>query len=168
MTITFWLLAVLLIVLGILGTVLPGLPGPTLVLGGLILGAWIDGFQRVGWVTLAALGVLTLVLIVAAGLGAKRSADLVAAGLGAKRLGASWAAVAGAFVGTVLGLFAGFVGLIVGPFLGAVAGELLTGRDMSHAGKIGFGTWLGLVFGVAIKLGLVCTMLGIFATAFVL
>ena len=159
MTITFWLLAVLLIVLGILGTVLPGLPGPTLVLGGLILGAWIDGFQRVGWVTLAALGVLTLVSI---------AVDLVAAGLGAKRLGASWAAVAGAFVGTVLGLFAGFVGLIVGPFLGAVAGELLTGRDMSHAGKIGFGTWLGLVFGVAIKLGLVCTMLGIFATAFVL
>jgi uncharacterized protein YqgC (DUF456 family) len=94
--------------------------------------------------------------------------DVLAASLGAGRLGASRLAIVGAIAGTVLGLFAGLPGLIIGPFVGAVAGELLAGRDLERAGRVGVGTWLGLVVGVAMKIGLVFAMIGVFATAYLL
>ncbi|MDP6606953.1 MAG: DUF456 domain-containing protein, partial [Dehalococcoidia bacterium] len=149
----------LLIVLGVVGTVVPVLPGSTFVFGGMLLAAWIDGFDRVGWLTVSVLGLLTFATV---------GVDLLATSLGAGRLGASRLAIVGAIAGTVLGLFAGLPGLLVGPFVGAVAGELLAGRDLERAGRVGLGTWLGLAFGVAAKVGLVFAMLGIFATAYLL
>ena len=75
-----WLLAALMVIAGLAGTVLPALPGVPLVFGGLVVAAWADDFQRVGWVTLALLGVLTL---------ASFAIDFAATALGAKRVGAS-------------------------------------------------------------------------------
>jgi hypothetical protein len=153
------LLAIGLVVVGILGTVLPALPGAPLVFLGLLVAAWAEGFEKVGWFTLSVLGVLTLLTFVV---------DFFAASLGAKRVGASWLALAGAAVGTIVGLFFSIPGLILGPFLGAVLGEYAARRNWAQARKVGFGTWLGMLIGVAGKLALIFTMVGIFALAYVL
>jgi uncharacterized protein YqgC (DUF456 family) len=159
MTALLWVLVVVLVILGIAGTVLPALPGVPLVFAGLLLAAWIDGFAKVGWLPLVILGLLTVLSFVV---------DLAATALGAKRVGATKLAVAGAFAGTVVGLFLGLPGLILGPFVGATAGELLSNRDLSRAGKVGLGTWIGMVFGTATKLALAFSMLGIFVAAYLL
>ena len=96
--------------------------------------------------------------------------DFWATAHGAKRVGASKLAVAGAMLGTLGGLVFGPVGLIAGPFVGALAGELLHRRSfarehLGHATKVGFGTWFGIVLGVALKLSLAFAMLGLFALA---
>jgi len=159
MTSTWMALAAILVVVGIAGTILPALPGAPLVFVGLLLAAWAEGFQKVGWFTLTLLAILTL---------ASLAVDFLATSLGAKRVGASWQAMLGAALGTVVGLFFSLPGLLLGPFLGAVAGEYLARRDWLQARKVGVGTWLGLLFGTAAKLALAFTMLGIFTTAYLL
>jgi uncharacterized protein YqgC (DUF456 family) len=154
-----WLAAIGLVAAGAVGTVLPAIPGAPLVLGGLVLAAWIDDFQKVGWITLGFLGLLTLLSI---------GIDLAATALGAQRVGASKRAVFGAAVGTFAGLFFGIPGLVIGPFAGAVAGEYWARRDWRHAHKVGLGTWLGLVLGAAAKLALVFAMVGVFLLAYYL
>ena len=152
-----WVLAVVLVLLGIAGTVLPALPGAPLVFAGLLLAAWADGFAKVGWLPLTVLGVLAV---------ATYAVDLLATALGARRVKASGLAIAGAVVGSLVGLFFGFVGLLVGPFVGALLGEYVSTRDVRQAGKAGVGTWLGMVLGAATKLAIVFTMLLVFATAY--
>lgn len=159
-----YIVAALLMVLGIAGTVLPALPGLPLMFGGMLLAAWTDDFQRIGVLALVVLGVLTVVSFVI---------DFLATAMGAKRVGASRQATIGAVLGTFAGLFFGFIGIFVGPFVGAVLGELshrraLQREDLGHATKVGIGTWLGIVFGVVLKLGLAFTMLGIFMFAWFL
>jgi uncharacterized protein YqgC (DUF456 family) len=152
-----WLLAAVLVIVGIAGAVLPALPGVPLVLGGLIVAAWVDDFQRVGWVVLTLLGVLTLVSF---------AIDFAATALGAKRVGATKLAVIGAALGTVLGIFLGIPGLILGPFIGAVAGEMLSHGQWRKATHAGVATWIGLLFGTLAKLALVFAMIGIFVFAY--
>jgi uncharacterized protein len=152
-----WLLAALLVVVGLAGTVLPALPGVPLVFGGLIVAAWADDFRHVGAGALIFLGALTLVSFVI---------DFAAASLGAKRVGASKWAIVGAALGTLFGLLLGIPGLILGPFAGAVAGEMLSHGEWRRATQAGVATWVGLLFGTLAKLALVFTMLGIFALAY--
>jgi hypothetical protein len=154
-----WLLAALLVVGGLAGSVLPALPGVPLVFAGLVVGAWADDFQRVSWLTLTLLGILTI---------ASFAIDLAATALGAKRVGATKLAVIGAMLGTLGGAFLGIPGLIFGPFIGAVAGEMLSHGKMQQATRAGFATWMGLIFGTLAKLALVFTMLGVFAVAYFL
>ena len=155
----YYVLAGLLILVGIAGTVLPALPGLPLVFAGMLLAAWAGNFQEVGWVPLLILGLLTLLSL---------GIDFLATSLGAKRVGASKLAVAGAVLGTFAGLFFGPVGLFAGPVVGALGGELIHGREVRKATKVGFGTWLGIVFGVVLKLGLAFAMVGLFAFAWFL
>ena len=157
MTTVLWAIAVLLVVAGIVGTVFPGLPGPPLVLAGLVLGAWIDDFQKVGWLPIFVLALLTALSLVV---------DIAASSLGAKRVGASRAAVVGASVGTLAGLFFGLPGLLIGPFAGALLGELSVKRDWGQAGKAGAAAWLGFVLGTLVKVGLVFAMVAVFVTAY--
>jgi hypothetical protein len=157
-TALLWAIAILLVVAGVLGTVFPALPGPPLVFAGLVLAAWIDGFQKVGWLPLFVLALLTAASI---------AIDLVAGVLGAKRVGASRPAVIGASLGTLGGLFFGLPGLLVGPFLGALAGELAVKRDLGQAAKVGVAAWLGFLFGAFVKVGLVFAMVAVFVTAYV-
>ncbi len=152
-------LAALLVLVGLAGTVVPVLPGVPLVFGGLLVAAWADGFQRVGTFTLVLLGLLTALAVVA---------DFAASAFGAKKLGASPRAVLGATVGAVVGIFFGLPGLVLGPFVGAVAGELSAHRELLRAGKAGLGTWLGLLLGSVAKLTLAFLMVGVFATAYLL
>jgi len=159
---TVWyVIAGILVLVGLAGTILPVLPGLPLVFAGMLLAAWAGGFAEVGAATLVALGVLTLLSV---------AVDFWAGAVGAKRVGASRLAIIGAVVGTLFALFMGPLGLFIGPFLGAVAGELIHGRRLDQAGvgqatRVGFGTWLGIVFGIALKLMLALAMLGLFAWA---
>jgi hypothetical protein len=152
-----YLLAALLVLGGIAGSVLPALPGVPMVFAGLLVAAWAGDFTRVGVVTLVLLGLLTL---------ASFAIDFAATALGAKRVGATKLAVIGAALGTLAGLFLGIPGLILGPFVGAVAGELLSHGQVQQATRAGVATWVGLLFGTLAKLALVFTMLGVFAFAF--
>lgn len=156
MNVLLWLLAIVLIAVGIAGTVLPALPGPILVFAGLLLGAWADGFERVGVATLVLLALLTALAYLV---------DLAATVLGVQRSGASTRAVVGAAIGLVAGIPFGLPGLLIGPFAGALLAELTVHRDMRMAGRAGFAAWLGFLVGTVLKLGLVFAMLGIFLAA---
>jgi len=155
----WWILAIALILIGLVGTFLPGIPGAVAIFGGMLLAAWIDDFQRVGWITLTVLGVLTALTFVA---------DIVGGLLGAKRVGASRQALIGAAVGAVVGVFFGLIGLIVAPFIGAVAGELLARQQLGPAARVGLGTWIGLAAGALAKVALVFAMLAIFVTRYLI
>ena len=159
MTTLLWILAVAMIVVGVVGTVLPALPGAVLVFGGIALAAWIDGFTEISGWTVGVVAMLTVLAF---------AADYVAALLGAKRAGASRLAIAGAAIGTVAGVFTGFVGLLFMPLLGAAIGEYIADRDVMRAGKVGVATWIGLLLGTAVKVALVFTMVGIFVAALLL
>jgi uncharacterized protein YqgC (DUF456 family) len=159
MDVLLWVLAAVCIVAGIAGVVLPVLPGAPLVWLGMLFAAWVDDFTRVSGWTLAFLAVLAASTLVI---------DVVAGAVGAKRVKASGWAIAGAAVGTVVGLFFGLPGLVFGPFAGAVVGELATQRDWQAAGRVGVGTWFGLALGIAAKTAVVFAMLGVFALAYLL
>ena len=154
---TLFIAGLVLVVVGLAGTVLPALPGTPLIFAGLFLAAWSEGFTKVGWFPLTLLAILTALSI---------AVDFAATALGAKRVGASKGALVGAAAGSVVGLFFGLPGLILGPFIGAVAGELVARRDLLQAGKAGLGTWLGLLLGTVAKLALAFTMLAVFVTAY--
>ena len=152
----YYALAVILVVVGMAGVILPALPGLPLVFAGMLVAAWAGGFQQIGWVTLVILGLLTLLSI---------GVDFFATLVGAKRVGASRKALLGAVIGTFAGLFFGPIGLFAGPFVGALLGELWHGREIGQAAKVGLGTWLGILLGTVLKLGLAFAMLGLFAFA---
>ena len=155
--ITFlWICAIILILIGLAGLVLPALPGIPIMFLGFLTAAWIDNFQKIGWITLTILGILTLFSF---------GVDFLMTSIGAKKMGASRLAITGAIIGVLVGFFLGITGIILGPFIGAMVGEYISKHDLLKAGKVGFGTWLGIVLGIAVKLGLAFTMLGIFLTS---
>jgi uncharacterized protein YqgC (DUF456 family) len=156
MDVALWVVAVILIVAGVAGTVLPALPGAILVFAGVALAAWIDDFAHISGWTLGVLGVLTLIAWLT---------DYVAAAAGAKKVGASAQAIIGAAIGTVVGVFTGLWGLVFMPLVGAAAGELIARRDLVRAGKVGVATWLGMVIGTIAKVAIVFVMVGIFVGA---
>ncbi len=158
-TIVWWILAILIILAGLVGTVVPALPGVPLIFAGLFLAAWSTEFHTIGWGTLSVLAILTLIAVLI---------DYLAAAFGAKRLGASSRAFWGATVGAIVGMFFGLPGIILGPFIGAVAAELAGGQGAKQAGRSGYGAWLGLVIGTAAKLSIAFLMLGIFVTKYLL
>ena len=119
-----WLLAFILVIVGIVGTVVPGLPGPILVFAGVLLAAWGDGFARIGAGTLILLALMTI---------AAYAVDFAASAVGVRLAGASTRAAVGAALGAVAGLFFGLPGLILGPFVGAVLGELTVRRSLPGA-----------------------------------
>lgn len=152
-TVLWWVLAILIVLGGLVGTIFPSLPGVPLVFVGLLLAAWADGFQQVGGVTVAILGLLAVVAWLI---------DFLAAAMGAKRLGASPRAFWGATFGAIVGMFFGLPGIVLGPFVGAVAAELSAGRTLDEAGRAGYGAWIGVVVGTAAKLAIAFLMVGIF------
>jgi len=153
----WWVVALLLVGVGLAGSVLPALPGVPLVFAGLLVAAWAGNFEQVGAFPLVVLGLLTLLSF---------GIDFAATALGAKRVGATKLAVLGAALGTFAGVFLGLPGLLLGPFVGAVAGELLSHGQVQQATRAGLATWMGLLFGTLVKLALVFTMLGLFAFAY--
>jgi uncharacterized protein YqgC (DUF456 family) len=151
-----WVLSIALIVLGLAGTVLPLLPGTVLVWGGIVVGAWIDAFARVGATTVAVVSVLAVLAW---------ALDYVAGLMGAQKAGASKQALLGAAVGTVVGLFMGLVGVLFMPLVGAAIGEYVAQKDQSRAVRVGVATWVGIMVGLIAKVVLAFVMVGIFVAA---
>ena len=154
-----WIVAITLIAVGVIGTVLPALPGTILVLAGVVLAAWLDDFTRVKWWVVTIIAVLAVVAWVT---------DYLATVMGAKKAGASTLAIVGAALGTVIGIFMGLVGVLFMPFVGAVIGEYIAQRNAGQAAKVGLATWLGLLVGTIVKLVLVFMLIGIFVAALLL
>lgn len=152
----WWTLSIVLIVVGLAGTVLPALPGTLFVLGGIVLGAWIDDFTRVGWVSVTVVAVLAVLAWVL---------DYVAGLLGARKAGASRQAIIGAALGTVAGLFMGLVGVFFMPLVGAAIGEYIAQKDHARAAHVGVATWLGIMVGMIAKVVLAFMMIGVFVVA---
>ena len=156
MTIVLWTVAIVLIAIGFVGTIVPAVPGVTLIFAGMALGAWIDGFARIPAWVLVMLGALAAIAW---------AVDFAAAAFGAKRVGGSGRAIVGAALGTIAGIFTGLWGLVFMPLVGAAIGEYSAQRDLRRAGKVGVATWIGLLLGTAVKIAIVFTMVGIFVTA---
>jgi uncharacterized protein YqgC (DUF456 family) len=151
-----WVLSIALIVLGLAGTVLPLLPGTLLVWGGIVVGAWIDDFARVGITSVAVVSVLAVLAW---------ALDYVAGLMGAQKAGASKQALLGAAAGTVVGLFMGLVGVLFMPLVGAAIGEYVAQKDQSRAVRVGVATWVGIMVGLIAKVVLAFVMVGIFVAA---
>ncbi|MDO1528409.1 DUF456 family protein [Fulvimonas sp. R45] len=154
--IALYLLAAALVAGGLIGTMLPALPGLPMIFGGIWLAAAVDGYRHLGLWWLLLLGALAALGIVV---------DFVAASLGAKRVGASKAAIWGASLGTLVGMFFGLAGLVLGPFVGALLGEFGSSGSVLRSTHVGISTWLGLLFGALLKLVLSLLMVGLAAFA---
>lgn len=152
-------LSAVLVAVGLVGMLLPVIPGAPVLLAGLALAAWAEDFAFVGYGTLTVLGLLALL---------SYAVDFGAGIFGARRFGATRRGMLGAALGALIGLFFGIPGIVLGPFAGAVLGELSGQRRLQEAGRAGVGASLGLVLGAAAKLALAFSMLGIFAAVRIL
>jgi uncharacterized protein YqgC (DUF456 family) len=143
-----------LMFIGLIGSVLPFIPGSPLILLGAFIYAWYTDFLVVTWGTLVILLLLTVL---------SQILDYLASILGAKKFGASRWGMSGAFLGGIIGLFSGgILGILIGPFIGALLLELLHGQDLPASLKIGLGTLVGFLGGAIGKIIIALTMIGIF------
>ena len=145
MDILIMVLAIILMVGGIAGCVLPILPGAPLAYAGLLL----LHFTGLAHFSTAQLIVWLIVVVVL------QVVDYITPLLGSKYSGGTSFGNRGCVAGTLLGLFFMPWGIILGPFLGAVAGEMMGGSDFPHAVRAGLGTLIGFLLGTLLKV-IVC------------
>ena len=161
MLILYWLLVALMFV-GIIGAVVPGIPGISLILIAIAIWGFVQGSLSSVSVPLGvAIGVLVL------GIGI----DFLASYWGAKQAGASKWGQIGAIVGLVVGILGllpalpvggPLVGILLGPLLGAIVGEYLYQRDLKLAFKAGVGIVVGSLVGNLIQGLLAIATVGVF------
>ena len=156
--VALWIVVVVLIGVGIAGTVIPALPGHPMIFAGGWLAAWIGHYEEIGWVTLVVLGVLTVIGF---------AVDWVSQAMGAKRAGATKYGTAGALIGTIAGLFMGIFGILFMPLVGAFVGEYIAQKDLKIATNVGWATWVGMMVGAALKVAIAFMMVGIIIFALV-
>jgi len=147
------IVALLIMCVGVAGSILPGLPSTPVVLIAAIAHKLYFGPTGAGWWIIGVLGVLTVLSLVI---------DYLASVYGAKRLGATWRGAVGAIVGGLIGIFFNIPGLLLGPFLGAFAFELAGRRPIKEASLAGVGATLGLLAGALGKLACCVAMMGLF------
>jgi uncharacterized protein YqgC (DUF456 family) len=154
MELFWWFVVIALFAVGLIGTIVPVLPGTTIILAAAIIHRVMLGAEKsIGWKTIGALVLLTLLSYVF---------DFLGSYFGAKYFGATkWGAL-GAILGAVVGLFFGLIGLFVGPVIGAIAGEVIAGKRMIDAGRAGWGSLLGNVGAMLAKLVIALAMISIF------
>jgi uncharacterized protein YqgC (DUF456 family) len=155
MTHVLLIIATLIVmIVGLAGTILPMLPGIPLIYLGLIIYGVGTGWQVYSVNFMLFWGVVTILMVLL---------DYYAGAIGARKYGASSAGVWGSILGGILGIiFLGFIGIIVGPFWGAFVGELLSGKSRAHALRAGWGTFIGFVAGSLFKIVVGCIMIGNF------
>ena len=145
--------ALLLMAVGVAGSILPGLPSTPLVLIAAIAHKIYFGPAGAAWWVLALLAMFTVLSLVM---------DYAASVYGAKRLGATWRGAVGAIVGGLIGLFFNLPGILLGPFVGAALFEMAGGREWKAASKAGVGATLGLLAGALGKVACCVAMMGLF------
>ncbi len=146
--------AVLIMLVGLAGTILPMVPGCPLIFGAALLYSLLTGFARIGAGPLVALGVIAAVVQVS---------DYLAGAWGAKRFGGGREGIIGAILGGIVGtIVLSLPGLILGTVIGAVAGELVRGRKLQESARTGAGTLVGFLAGTLVRVSAAVIMLGIF------
>ncbi len=154
MDLFWWLVAIILMAIGLIGTVIPVLPGAVIIFAAAVLHQVMLGTDKsLGWWNIAVLGLLAVLSYVI---------EFVTGYFGAKRFGATRWGITGAAIGALIGLFWPIPGLIVGPVIGAIGGELLGGKRLGSAGRAGWGTLLGGLIGMVGKLALGLVMVSWF------
>ena len=133
---------ILFLIMGIIGCLVPILPGPPFSFLGLIL-LHLTRFGHFTNSTLITLGIIAIVVTIM---------DYIVPIWGTKKLGGSKYGTRGATVGLIIGFFFGPLGIITGPFLGAFIGEMIFKDDINYAFKAGFGSMLGFLMGIGLKL----------------
>jgi len=150
--VTAFLLALMVMLLGLIGAVVPAIPGtPLIFLAALGHKLWL-GDRSVSWWVLGLLGFITLTTLIL---------DYLATAYGAKKLGATWRGVLGAVLGVMVGALWLPFGLVIGPFVGAMLLEMATGKQWHEAGKAGVGAALGLLAGAVGKIAACLGMIGL-------
>ena len=144
--------ALLLIVCGVAGTIVPALPGIPMIFVGAWIIAYVDQWQYFGLWTLVFLGVLTGLSILI---------DTFSQTLGAQKAGATKYGLWGAGIGTVAGIFFGLIGIFIFPVIGAFIGEFFGHQDMRLATKVSWATWVWMIFGIAAKVAIAFVMIGV-------
>lgn len=134
---------IVVMLVGVLGTVVPVLPGIPLIWITMLLFAIVEKFERVDTRFLG----ITLAVMIAA-----EAADHLGRAWGARRFGASKAGAWGAVIGAIVGLFFLPIGLVLGPFLGVVVAELMSGRTTAESIRAGWGGLIGALGSMAVKL----------------
>ncbi|NWF53962.1 MAG: DUF456 domain-containing protein [Syntrophaceae bacterium] len=143
----------ILMVLGLIGSVLPWLPGAPLILAGALVYGWYTGFAAITWTVLLVLLFLTLF---------SYFLEFFASALGVKKLGGSGWGMAGALLGMIVGtVMGGLFGLLIGPFVGAFLFELAKQKDLQASIKSGIGTLVGFLAGTIGKLIIAVIMFSI-------
>jgi uncharacterized protein YqgC (DUF456 family) len=157
MELFWWLFAIVLFAVGLIGTIAPVLPGTTIILAAAIIHRLMVGAEKsIGWKTIVVLVALTLL---------SYAFDFLGSYFGAKYFGATKWGAFGAIIGALIGLFFGIIGLFVGPVIGATAGEFVAGKRMIDAGRAGWGSLLGNLGAMLAKLIIALAMITIFLIA---
>lgn len=145
-------LAIVCCLVGVIGSIIPGIPGTPVSYVGFILfqfsGPEINKISVVWHVIFIALVVVALVL------------DYIIPIVGTKKFGGSKYGAWGSTIGLIIGLFFGVPGMIIGPFVGAFLFELVYKRDMQNAFKSALGSFVGFLLSTGIKTILALIMLG--------
>lgn len=142
MDIFLLIVAFLFLLIGIIGCIVPGLPGTPIAYAGLWIAQATDRIDF-SWHFLLIWGIVVVVISVL---------DYVVPAWGTKKFGGSSWGVWGSTIGVFIGLFFGAVGVIVGPLVGAILGELIAGKQLGAALKAGWGSFVGILFSTVIKL----------------
>ncbi len=152
-------LTLLVMLAGLIGGLLPVLPGTPLILVAAIGHRLYFGATSASNLVLGVLVGLTLVSL---------AFDFLAGMLGAKKFGATWRGMTGAVIGGIVGLFFNLPGIILGPFIGAMLFEMLGDKEFKKAAKAGAGAMLGLLLGIVGKFAIGVVMMILFATNVIL
>ena len=157
MELFWWSVTLVLMAIGLIGTVLPIFPGTAVILAAAILHRIMLGPEKsIGWPSILVLLFLAL---------ASYAIDFAGGWFGARRFGATRWGMLGAVVGAIVGLFFGLPGLLVGPVLGALAGEIIGGKRLVAAGRAGWGALLGNLAAMLGKLLIALAMVSWFLVA---
>jgi len=153
---TVTVFAFMLIAVGVIGTIVPVLPGTVIIFAGMLLYWWGVGFAVPAVAILWWLSGLTV---------ASLGVDYLAGIYGAKRFGASRAGVWGGVVGALVGIVIPppLVGIVIGTFVGTVVAEMVWGgADHTRALRSGAGSALGFLGGTLIKVVIALVMIILF------
>ncbi len=149
-----FVLAGIVMFLGLIGTLVPGIPGAPLILAAAVGHKLYFGPNSVSYWILFILLVLTILSM---------ALDFLGSLLGAKKLGATWRGMVGAVLGAIVGLFFNIPGLILGPIIGAFLFELLSGREWRESAKAGAGAFLGMLLGTVGRVTCCVIMIAVFS-----